>query len=447
MNRRARTRAGADGRAWRQARAEVIGLGQGGDGIALLANGARVFVPGALPGEQVELRYEPAATGASRAVLTRLLAPSAERGEPLCPYLLPDSRGRPGCGGCDWLHLTQAKQHELYRARLLDALRRRARLEPPDAITIGTPGGRLGYRCRARLAGQNQGGRLRLGYRRQASHEIVDVVRCIVLRPELDEVIAALREVLAHAEGAGEIDVAIGASRLGVGAIDWEGELGPQAFATAAAIVSAGRLAGLRLLPRGASRPADFGDVRPRQRLADGDELVLAAAGFGQPSDEGAVALGAAARAALGALGPRGRVLELFAGSGTLSVSLAGASARLTAVERDEAAVRCWRENLGARAPHARVAQADAEAIVPEPGLEAAVLDPPRGGAPRAVVALARARARRLVYVSCNPATLARDLGTLCAEGYGLRHLELLDLFPQTSHVEAVAVVERTRRQ
>jgi 23S rRNA (uracil1939-C5)-methyltransferase len=183
---------------------------------------------------------------------------------------------------------------------------------------------------------------------------------------------------------------------------------------------------------------------------ADGALLVIAPGGFAQPSDEGASAVARrVAELALLTSGPEGappiwkearprHIVELFAGSGTLSVLLARDAASLVAVEIDPDAAACARQNLAARGLAAKVTAADADAFTIPPRTEVVVLDPPRAGAPGATAAIAASSARAVVYVACDPPTLARDLGVLCQRGFAITHIETFELFPQTSHVETV---------
>jgi 23S rRNA (uracil1939-C5)-methyltransferase len=146
---------------------------------------------------------------------------------------------------------------------------------------------------------------------------------------------------------------------------------------------------------------------------------------------------------------PRPRhVVELFAGSGTLSVLLARGAVSFQSVEIDAEAAATARQNLEARELAAKVTVADADAFPIPHGATVVVLDPPRTGAPGAAKAIAASAARVVVYVSCDPATLARDLGILTGGGKGrfaITDVETFELFPQTSHVETVVRLERAR--
>ena len=139
------------------------------------------------------------------------------------------------------------------------------------------------------------------------------------------------------------------------------------------------------------------------------------------------------------------RVLELFAGSGTLSILLAQGAATFSAVEIGADAVTAARQNLAARGLRAKVTAGDADAIAVPAETSVVVLDPPRAGAPGAARAITASSARSVVYVACDPTTLARDLATLARGRLAVTHIETFELFPQTSHVETVVRLARAR--
>jgi 23S rRNA (uracil1939-C5)-methyltransferase len=269
----------------------------------------------------------------------------------------------------------------------------------------------------------------------------VDAERCPVLDPALEPSLAQLRTLLAGSRGHGEAHTALGRERRPVLELRWRGELSPNVFATAPKSVERGDWAGMCLWPEGASTPIRVGDPQPQMVAADDLPLVMPSGGFGQASQEAARTLASRAAALVGRV--PGRLVELFAGSGTLSVMLAGLGESFVAVEQHEGAAACLRQNLAQRGAKANVRVVDAAAYrIPSP-THTVVLDPPRGGAKEVSDGIVATRPKRVLYVSCNPATLARDLATLEQGGYRLTKLELFELFPQTSHVELMAMLER----
>jgi 23S rRNA (uracil1939-C5)-methyltransferase len=405
-----------------------------GEGVAHLPSGDAVFVPGTLDGEQI--RADVGGGRPRRGKLLEVLAPSPRRVSPECGVA---SR----CGGCDFMHLApqaQADWHVRHVVRTLESTlaRRGVALPAPAFHAAPAP---LAYRTRARVHLRASGRRAEVGYRPPRSHELLAVERCAVLAPSLEPALVELAELFAGSRGDGEATVALGHGAQRVYDVRFSGELADAYFAGIERGRREGRIAGARVWLEGAREPLVAGDPRPVVQAADGAPLIVAAGGFAQASDAAGALL--ARRVAELAVEARAtRAVELFAGSGTLTVALARAAGELVAIERDEPAVAALHDNLRARALAVKVRVGDAE-TTPLPRAELVVLDPPRGGAVGAVRAIATTRPRRVVYVSCNVATLARDLETLVEARYRPTSLDLFDLFPQTSHVEVVVALER----
>ncbi len=430
-------------------RAEILhieSLAAGGAGVARLADRTAVFVPGAAPGEQVEAEVD-RNTRPARGRLLRVIEASADRVEPACLHAA-------ACGGCDFMHLTPRAQ-EAAHVEIVRSAVAHATGETPPEIRVHPAPEPLGYRTRARLYVRGERGRVRIGYRAQGSHALVVTPTCVVLSSSITAALDEIPTALAGSSGDGDVQIARGAGGKLVIDIAWRGEISPAAWTAIDRRVAEGSWAGARVRMEGVKTPANFGDPRPVLEGADGAPLVVAAGSFAQSSDLGSILLARRvaelARAqvdvpAEGATEPtNGHVLELFAGSGTLSILLARGAASFVAVESDEAAARSARENLAARDLPGKVVVADADTTAIPPRVEVVVLDPPRAGAEGATRALAASKVHRIVYVACDAATLARDLGTLVRAGFALTHLETVELFPQTSHVETVARLVRRR--
>jgi tRNA/tmRNA/rRNA uracil-C5-methylase (TrmA/RlmC/RlmD family) len=366
--------------------------------------GRVLFVRHALPGERVRALVTEGHESSSfwRADAVEVLTASADRVEPPCPFAGP---GR--CGGCDWQHASPAAQRELKAAVVREQLSRLAGLDVEVAVEE-VPGGHLGWRTRVRWAVDAAG---RAGLRVHRSHEVVHVDRCRIAH---DLVTAA--------------DVT-GRSWPGVGAVE----------------VAASTATGETLVRPDGAGPGELTEV------VRGRAFRVTGGGFWQVHPGAAEALLAAV---LDGLEPRPResVLDLYAGVGLFAAFLAdrvGPGGRVTVVESDRSAVQDARHNL-ADLPRVRVERGRVDSVLRRMRLRHAdlvVLDPPRSGAGRSVVAqLSRVGARRLAYVACDPAALARDLRWFADGGYALRSLRALDLFPMTHHVECVAVLERAAR-
>lgn len=407
------------------------GLARDGDAVVETARGL-VFAPGGVPGDRVrvdDVRKDGKILRARRLVV---IEPSPQRVESPCPHA-------DRCGGCPWITTSEPAQLEAKRDFVARALAKVAR-SGDVSIAIASPAARLGYRRRARLAWKRTGQGVLLGLRARRDDRLADVERCVVLRPELDAALAALRARLAPSmTGSGEIHLAIGTGGRAVISIETPDAPPPAFFQALEALVADGALAGASVRAGGATVATSFGDPHEVGADIEGRALRGAIGGFSQAHEEINVRLGGRAVALADAAGAR--VLELYCGHGNLTLALASRSAHVRAVELSRGATDALRINLEAHdlAPKVEVITGDASSAIPAKGIDVVVLDPPRTGAKDAIDAIARLRPARVVYVSCDPATLGRDLGALAAHGYALDAAEAFDMFPQTSHVETVA--------
>jgi 23S rRNA (uracil1939-C5)-methyltransferase len=410
-----------------------------------------VFVPRSAPGDvfdaDVDFDERPA-----RAEIVRLVEPSADRVAPPCPLFEK-------CGGCDFMHLSRDAQQSV-RRRIVTEQLERATGGTIDIIAVHAAPDAERYRTRARLAILAGRGRAAVGYHRAASRHIEDVARCLVLDERLEPMFPLLRALLASESGDGEATIALGRAGKPVVDLHWKGDLSGAFFAALGRQVESGDLAGAEVWLPGVREPARIGDARAVTIGADGEPLVVPAGGFAQahttlnlelgravlaaaelaslpePRDDGARSAEAASSAAR-------PVVELFAGSGNFTVLLARHTDALLAVESDPRAADAARANLAARGLRARVTSADADAFDLPAQARTVILDPPRTGAAGAVRRIAASKARRVVYVSCDPTTLARDVETLCGAGFRLTSAAMFEMFPHTSHVEVVVALER----
>ena len=403
----------------------------GGAGLARTDDGA-VLVPRTAPGERVAVEIERGGSP-KRARVLAVLAASPDRVEADCAIV--DS-----CGGCALLHLSPAAQRSAREAIVREALPPTLRTTAIEHHDATPPRGRTRVRWHAKGLGR---GRLLLGYRAAGSHAIVDLARCPAIDLRLEQALQDARAILAGAEGQGDVSAAIGARGIAALAIEWTGSLPARAFAESEARVSSSRLAGVAIAIEGAKTPAIIGDARAISIAIDGAPLFTPPFGFAQASEVGDAALVRLVLARAAAAGKK--VLELFSGSGNFTVALAREASSVTSIESVEPAVRAARANVEARAlGNVKLSVGDADAIAPPAGYDLVVLDPPRAGAKGACAAIAKKPSSRVVYVSCDPATLGRDLATLTASSLRVASLDAVDLFPGTSHVEVVATLVRS---
>nr|WP_131102562.1 class I SAM-dependent RNA methyltransferase [Streptomonospora litoralis] len=407
----------------------VEGPANGGSCVA--RHGERVvFVRHSLPGELVRARVTEEAKRFLRADAVEVLEPSPDRVEPPCPFAGPGK-----CGGCDWQHASLEAQRRIKAQVLSEQLRRIAGIDREVQVEElpGHPDG-LGWRTRVRFAVDSAG---RAGLRRHRSHEIEPVDRCRIAHPRVDE--------------------------LGVTELEW-----PRMREVEAVAAGSTRDTALVVTPESAKLPAlpepkassavlrrfrngRVQQVRGRRHLREqvGErEFRVSAGGFWQVHPAAARVLSEAVVEAL-APEPGETALDLYCGAGLFTAALAdavGSQGRVLGVESDTDAVRDARHNLR-DLPWARVEQADTAAQLREwvdMRVDVAVLDPPRTGAGTVVARqLAELRNRAVAYVSCDPATLARDLAAFVEEGYELAELRAFDSFPMTHHVECLALLRR----
>ena len=431
-------------RTQREGTLEVSGLSHDGRGVAR-RDGKTVFIAGALPGEQVRCRVTHGKARFDEAQLLEVLRASPERRAPRCPHF-----GH--CGGCTLQHLSGAAQLAAHQQQLASALERIARLQPGQWLppVASEP---FAYRARARLAvGWDAGTRrVALGFRRGASRVVEPVSACPVLAPAASALIAPLAALIATLAAPGrvrELWLATGEPGLALGvacapALDAPDHARLEDFAAGqGAVLHVGRSAADGNGPQ-------WTEVGPPLRYAtapDGPVLEFQPWHFTQANRGVNRALIAAVLARL-APGAGDHVLDLFCGLGNFTLPLATRAARVTGVEGDAALLDWARRNARANGlantefVAADLAVPPAAAAWASARYDLVLLDPPRNGAAALLPALARLGARRIAYVSCDAATLARDAAVLCARGaWSLTHAGVFDMFPQTSHFESLAV-------
>jgi 23S rRNA (uracil1939-C5)-methyltransferase len=383
----------------------------GGDGLARM-DGRVVFVPHVLPGERIRAQAEREKPGLVRARAIEVLDPAAERVAAPCPYFAR-------CGGCHYQHAAYEYQLAAKRTILIEELRRLGKIEPPEEIQV-VAGEPWGYRNRVQLHVE-QG---RIGYWESRSHKLVGVERCPVGSPKLNEVIGALNGMLHDARWPRfirSLEIFTDERQVQLSVLETDRPVARRFFDWCAECIS-GLVAGA-LDYDGRFRVSANSFFQVNRFLLD--RLV-----------ETAVA---------GAEGET--ALDLYAGVGRFSVALGGKFREVTAVESGSAAVRDLEfnaERAGLVNVRAERGMAEEYLASIDPAPDFVLADPPRAGLGKAVVGrLIELQARQIAIVSCDPATLARDLAGLLAAGYRIEELTLVDLFPQTFHLETVVRLGR----
>ena len=392
-----RERAGARLATLEELEVEVEKLIAGGDGLARF-EGIPIFIPRSAPGDRLRVRLVERRPDYGRAEIVEILEPGRGRREPPCPFF-----GR--CGGCDLQHLEDDLQVELKVAAVGETLRRLGGLGGKLPVRV-VAGPAWGYRMRAQFHIDSGQGAIGVGYHSRRSNEVIPVDRCPVLVPELESLLSTLPGLLSEG-GPRRLDLLVGEDD---------------------ALSSAPVVPGL-----------PHGEVK----LQVGDlEYGLDARCFFQAHRQ---LLPALVEVAVGRWSGE-EAFDLYAGVGLFSLPLASKYKRVTTVEGDRVAARFARRNarahrLGQLEVVSRAIEGWIEELPENP--ERVIVDPPRSGLSRRVRKVLGAKApTRLTYVSCHAGTLARDLRDLSGL-YSIEELVLLDLFPQTGHMEVVAQLVR----
>lgn len=432
---------------------EITGSGSELQGVGRAADGRVAFVPGALPGERVRAEIVRDAGRFLEARLEAVLEPSPERAEPVCPAF-------GACGGCAARHMNYAYSLELKRQKVEAALRRIGGAEVPVLPTIGAD---AQERCRnkAEYACELQDGVPVAGLRMNRSRRVIEVEDCL-LQSELSvRILRGVRSRMAQIPGAKQFRFLVTrTNRAGQATLT---------IAAEAPVTTAARQIGEALQKESPElisvvfcrlnrRPAHALDGECTLLLGERvirDELLgltfeLSPQSFFQVNPQQAEKLYLKAFEAID-LSPSMRILDVYCGAGTITLNAAARCAFATGVEIVAPAIENAKRNakLNGLSEKSRFICGDAAKVIPRmiadgQRFDAAILDPPRKGADASVLhALADAGIEKIAYVSCDPATLARDVKLLSARGYRAEWAQPVDMFPWTEHVETVVLLSR----
>lgn len=440
-------------------RIDITAWASGGRGLGRL-DGRVWMVAGAVPGDEVNARVLKDHGRFVEAVADSWERQSESRRTTPCPIQVE-------CGGCPMMVVEEESQRRTKRQFLIDALERIGRLPPgiPVEEVIAAPTD-LGYRNRIELSiGRDLSARTVLGFHRSGRPSVlVDVKDCAIADPRLRPLLAAARTFFLEGPGASEPAIRGGAENVRIvlrsshtgneRLVALRGLAGTfetaTEFARVAAEADPGLVGVVRLVaPPGRRGGAVVETIAGRDWIAEvlhGVAFRVPASTFLQVHASAAEALGE--HVLEGAGSPR-RVLELYGGLGALGLALARGGALATIVDADEAAIACGTDAARAQGlTSAAFVHADVFSFLQSPRdvipPDLVIADPPRTGLGRGVAErLAALGPARIAMVSCDPATLARDLAALTAGGYSIERITPFDLFPQTAHVEAVAWLSR----
>lgn len=414
-----------------RAELQIQRLSQLGEGVASL-DGRTVFVTGAAPGDRVLAEVDTSGK-VFRGEVVSVLEQGPGRVQPFCA--LADQ-----CGGCDWAHLELSSQLAAKQEVVLSTLEHLGRIDRAS-IEVRPPlraSATLGYRRRASLHVHGP----QLGFFGRRSHEHVSVDRCPALVDRLADLPLELKTALGPLKEFSEIQLLAEGPARAV-ALHLRGPVKDKHRELARALLRK-ELKGLVLVPL-EGRPELVGDpvLRSTAPGAPGVPLFLRPDAFAQAHGEGNALLVESALGLLAATAQE-RILELYCGNGNFTFGLAARAHEVVAVESSGVSIELGRRSAReARLTNVRFVDGDARKVTEGLGKEgqrfdAVLADPPRMGAKGLGSWAKTVGAGRVVYVACDPASLARDAAELAAHGFTPRVLQVIDMFPQTRHVEAV---------
>jgi len=402
-------------------------------------DGQAILVPATVPEDEVEVRIVEQKKNYAVAEVARLIRPSPLRQIPPCPYV-------GDCGGCPWQHVQYETQLKAKEKSVEDALRRIGKLEGFELLPILPSPKEYYYRHRIRLQADS---RKRLGFHRASSRALVEIGSCLIAEPEVErrlsqarEWIKVLKTQIRHVEIVqGDVDGAVVLVGKAEGGFAVEDDPACSGF-----LQRSGAATGLILFGRAWRR--SWGQAKTGLLSEDGLKTESDGEVFSQVNREANARL---ARELLewAGVGGRDHVLELYSGAGNFTFPIARRAAGVTAVEGDARSVENGKANSalhGLTNIHwirSHVPAAIKQLRERRERFSKIILNPPRSGAKGLEDDLASLGAEKILYVSCNPPTLARDLSALSQRGYRLTRVRPADLFPQTFHVETLAEMAR----
>lgn len=404
----------------------------GGDGFLRLPDGQALFVRGGAPGDRIRLGGVEKQRGTLWTNDYELLSPSPDRVVPECPVAT-------SCGGCDLMHLSRSCELSQKTSMLKQALERVGGVAlTPDTLTGSSAS--LGYRSRVRFHIGQHG---KLGFFARGTHQLVEVPRCAVAEPRINQALASIRRLARRFPGAltGFSDVELRATQTDVIA-----RFVPRDGIKPIAAEPFLRALGKELRVAASEREAQA--LCERRTLTHDVFVEIPADAFSQINESvnrelvAAVVAGAEARGLTS-------FCDLFAGVGNFALPLARAGLTGVMVERTPSAVQAAQRVatqqgiVKLKARTADAAKALTDLVREGQRFDLVVLDPPREGAPEVVAGIPGLSPRAVAYVACDPVTLSRDLKPLLAAGLVIRSVQAFDMFPRTHHFETLVWLER----
>lgn len=420
---------------------EIEKMVYGGRGMGRVG-GKVVFVPFTAPGERVEAEVVGEKKDYAEAILKRVESPSPQRVKPFCPLY-----GE--CGGCQYQHFSYEEQLKLKEEALGETLHRLTRKGSLETSPIIASPADRGYRIRAQFKIGIKDGKKILGFYAWRTHRVVETEECPLLHPLANRILHGLRQWLEETKEVPlqEIDLKVSPEE-GRGVVNLRFE---DSWDDCKVEELREKIIGLKGVVSGGKKQSSWGDLN---LIHEGPEISGRKLRF-QTSGESFVQVNPGQNHNLiqkvvewARLGGEEKVVDLFCGSGNLTLPLALGAKKTWGIDLDRQAIESARENARENGiPYctfwAGAAEEGIRRVREEtPSVDLAVLDPPRVGAHGVLEPIVSLQPRKILYVSCEPPTLARDLARLVSLGYNVKRVQPLDMFPQTYHIETIAELE-----
>ena len=433
--------------------AEIEKMAFGGAGFGH-SGGKALFVPFSAPGDIAEIKVKVEKRSYLEGELVRLIRPSGMRTSPPCPVF-----GK--CGGCNWQHLPYREQLQAKEEIFADILWRNGRVERERIEEIAPAPETFGYRSRVQLKLRLIRGELHMGFYRKGSHFVVDLPGgCALAHPRINLLLDDLRSVVARfreADKVPQIDVSVGEDERLELVVHYIGNRMDEAaehfwkdidsLGAAAIFLQTGRKSTLTEIGGREPEPLSYRLPDPYGLSSSGYMLRFSHGGFSQVNYRQNLLL-VETVAEWATLKGGERVLDIYCGNGNFSIPLSGKASSILGVEGCPSSVESATRNCAANGVGNAFFQCSDAVHALErfisrgESFDLVLLDPPRTGAKEAAVLIPEVGAKRIVYVSCDPVTLARDLSILKRKGYEVIRVRPVDMFPQTYHIESVTLLE-----
>jgi 23S rRNA (uracil1939-C5)-methyltransferase len=418
---------------------EIEKMVYGGYGMGRV-NGKIIFVPFTAPGDRVQVEVEREKKDYAEAILKTIEQESQLRVKPFCELF-----GK--CGGCHYQHISYLHQLKLKEEELKNSLFRLGKEESLEVLPATPSPHDRGYRIRAQFKGGLSGGRGVLGFYGLKTHRLVEVKECPLLHPLANEILKGLQKWLGKKREVSvrNVDIQISPDEAkGVIRLQADGS-----FTSQMAEALGNEIFGIKGVVVAGKKNISWGELTLFYRWPEifGKEALRTRADYDSFSQINPYQNWNLIQQVVkwADLSGREKVIDLFCGSGNLTLPLAQRAWKVWGVDRDGRAIQKAAENarvnglINCTFIQARTEEGIGRILRETNSIDVAVLDPPRAGAKEALEVLTSLGPKKILYVSCEPPTLARDLARLGALGYPVKRIQPLDMFPQTYHIEVIA--------